>query len=149
HLKKVHLELGGKNSLVVLDDADLELAASNAAWGAYLHQGQICMSTGRLLVHESLAPRLTARLVEKAKSLPVGDPMSNGVALGPLIDKKQLDRVSGIVADSVKAGARLETGGTHDNLFFQPTVLSQVRPGMRAFDEEIFGPVLPITTFRT
>src|SRR5262249_9257018 len=70
-------------------------------------------------------------------------------APGPLISRQQLDRVSGIVADSVKAGARLETGGTYEKLFFQPTVLSQVRPGMRAFDEEIFGPVLPISTFKT
>jgi len=74
HLKKVALELGGKNSLIVLEDADLDLAASSAAWGAWLHQGQICMATGRILAHQSIAAALTARLVAKARALPVGNP---------------------------------------------------------------------------
>src|SRR5262249_11404620 len=83
HLKKVALELGGKNSLIILDDADLDRAASNVAWGAYLHQGQICMSTGRVIVHDKIAGALTERLVHKANHLPVGDPASGQVALGP------------------------------------------------------------------
>ena len=147
HLKKVTLELGGKNRLIILDDADVDLAASCAAWGAYLHQGQICMSTGLVLVHEKVAAKLTDLLVEKATHLPVGDPASQPVALGPLISERQRDRVHAIVQDSVKQGARLAAGGTYDKLFYKPTVLTGVQPGMRCFDEEVFGPVASIVTF--
>ncbi|MBT9598744.1 MAG: benzaldehyde dehydrogenase [Vitreoscilla sp.] len=149
HLKKVSLELGGKSSLIVLDDADLDRAASNVAWGAWLHQGQICMASGRVLVHEKVAPALIERLVGKATHLPVGDPKTGQVALGPMINAKQVARALAIVQDSVAAGAKLEAGGTHENLFFKPTVLSGVRPGMRAFEEEVFGPVVNLTTFAT
>jgi len=147
HLKKVALELGGKNSLIVLDDADLDLAAKNVAWGVYLHQGQICMATGRVLVHEKIAAALTARLVEKAKHLPVGDPSVEQVALGPLINERQRDRVHAIVTQAVQEGAKLEAGGKYEGLFYQPTVLTGVRSSMRAFREEVFGPVANITTF--
>ena len=148
-LKKVSLELGGKNVLIVLDDADLDRAASNAAWGAYLHQGQICMAAGRILVHESIAADLTARLVEKAKHLPVGNPATGQVALGPIINANQVERIKTILNDTIAQGAVLEAGGTHEGLFFKPTVLSNVRPGMRAFDEEVFGPVASIVTFKS
>lgn len=117
HLKKVTLELGGANSLIVLEDADLDIAASNAAWGAFLHQGQICMATNRIIVHESIAPALTQRLVAKAQHLPVGDGASGQVALGPLIDARQCARVHAIVQDSVAAGAQLLAGGTADGVF--------------------------------
>jgi len=147
HLKKVSLELGGANSLIILDDADLDIAASNAAWAAYLHQGQICMAANRILVHQSIAAPLLQRLVAKATHLPVGDGATGQVALGPLIDARQRDRVHAIVQDSIKAGAKLEAGGTHDGLFYKPTVLSGVRPGMRVFDEETFGPVANIISF--
>ena len=147
HLKKVSLELGGANSLLILDDADLDIAASNAAWAAYLHQGQICMAANRILVHESIAAPFLQRLVAKATHLPVGDGATGQVALGPLIDARQRDRVHAIVQDSIKAGAKLEAGGTHDGLFYKPTVLSGVKPGMRVFDEETFGPVANIVTF--
>ncbi|KFF47635.1 benzaldehyde dehydrogenase [Gammaproteobacteria bacterium MFB021] len=147
HLKKVSLELGGKNSLIVLDDADLDQAVSAIAFGAYFHQGQICMATGRVLVHHSIAAELTQRLAAKARQLPVGDPAREQVALGPIIDQRQLDHVKAIVDDSVAAGAVLEAGGTHQELFYAATVLSNVRPGMRAFDEEIFGPVANVIVF--
>ncbi len=147
HLKKVALELGGKNSLIILEDADLDLAAKNVAWGAYLHQGQICMATGRVLVHERIADALTARLVEKAKHLPVGDPATGNVALGPLINEQQRDRVHAIVTQAVAEGAQLLAGGKYQGLFYQPTVLKGVRPSMRAFREEVFGPVANIVTF--
>jgi benzaldehyde dehydrogenase (NAD) len=149
HLKKVSLELGGSNALIVLDDlddADLDLAAGNAAWGAYAHQGQICMASNRILVHSAVAEGLKDRLVAKANHLPVGDPAAEDVALGPLINERQRDRVHGIVQSSVEAGARLEAGGTYDRLFYRPTVLSGVRPGMRVFDEEVFGPVASLVT---
>ena len=147
-LKSVSLELGGNNAFIVLDDADLDAASSNGAWGSYLHQGQICMAAGRHIVHESIAEQYVARLVERARRLPVGDPHRAEVALGPLISKKQLDRVARIVDASVKAGAEVRAGASHEALFYKPTVLARVRPGMPAFDEEIFGPVAPVTTFK-
>jgi benzaldehyde dehydrogenase (NAD) len=147
HLKKVSLELGGKNSLIVLDDADLDLAASNAAWGAYLHQGQICMSSGRILVQQRVAEALAERLAAKAKHLPCGDPYAGQVAIGPLISDAQLQHAKGIVDASIAAGAKLLAGGTHDGLVYHPTVLSGVTPSMPAFREEIFGPVASLTSF--
>lgn len=149
HLKKVTVELGGKSPLLILDDADLDVAASNAAWGAFLHQGQICMASGRILVQESIAEEFTRRLVAKATHLPVGNPATEQVALGPLISERQRDRAHAIIQDSVKAGARLEAGGTYDRLFYKPTVLSNVKPGMRAYHEEVFGPCASIITFKT
>jgi benzaldehyde dehydrogenase (NAD) len=149
HLKKVSLELGGANSLIVLDDADLDAAASAVAFGAWFHQGQICMASNRVLVHEAVAAGLTERMVGKARHLPVGDGASGRVALGPMIDEKQLRRFDAVVKDSVRQGAKLEAGGSFEGLCYQPTVLSGVRPGMRAFDEEPFGPVVNLVTFRT
>ncbi|MRV73017.1 aldehyde dehydrogenase family protein [Duganella sp. FT92W] len=146
-LKKVSLELGGKNSLVILDDADPDIAAANVAWGAYLHQGQICMASGRILLQRGIAAAVTERLLAKASTLPVGDPMSGTVALGPLINGRQVERLHGIVQDSIAAGARLLAGGRHDGRFYQPTVLDGVTPGMRCFEEELFGPVASITVF--
>ena len=147
HLKKVSLELGGKNTLIVLDDADLDLAASNAAWGSYLHQGQICMATGRILVHEKVAEAFADKLAARARKLPVGDPAAGQVALGPLINAHQRDHAHSIVQRSVAAGARLDAGGAFEGLFYQPTVLSGVKPGMPVFEEEVFGPVAALTSF--
>jgi benzaldehyde dehydrogenase (NAD) len=147
HLKKVALELGGKSPLIILDDADPEVAASNAAWGAFLHQGQICMASGRIFVHEKIAEEFTQRLVEHAGRLPVGNPATEEVAIGPLINERQRDRVHAIVTESVAAGAKLEIGGEYERLFYKPTVLSGVKPGMRAFSDEVFGPVANVITF--
>jgi benzaldehyde dehydrogenase (NAD) len=149
HLKKVTLELGGKNSTIVLDDADLDVAASSVAWSAYLHQGQICMATGTVLAHRKVARDLTERLVEKAKKLPVGDPNAGQCALGPLINERQLERVEGIVKDAVAKGAVLRAGGTYEKLFYQPTVLEEAKPGMRVLEEEVFGPVVAVVPFDT
>lgn len=148
-LKKVSLELGGNNALIVLDDADLDAAVNNAAWGAFLHQGQICMASSRIFVQAGVAAEFTKKLAERASHLPVGDGASGQVALGPVISLKQLQRVQGILNDSVKAGAKIETGGKAKDLFHEATVLSGVKPGMRAFDEETFGPVANIIVFKT
>jgi benzaldehyde dehydrogenase (NAD) len=149
HLKKVSLELGGKNALIILEDADLDLAARNAAWAAYLHQGQICMSAGRILVHEAIANEFTAKLVARANALPIGDPHTAEVAIGPMISSSQRDHALKVVEASVAAGARLLAGGESDGLFITPTVLAGVTPGMPAYAEEIFGPVAAVTTFAT
>ncbi len=149
HLKKVSLELGGANNLIVLEDADLDAAASAVAFGAWFHQGQICMASNRVLVQESVLDGLKQRLVGKATHLPVGDGASGTVALGPMIDAKQLGRFDKLVKDTVEAGARLEAGGSHDGLCYKPTVLSGVKPGMRSFDEEPFGPLVNLVAFTT
>jgi benzaldehyde dehydrogenase (NAD) len=146
-LKRVLLELGGNSALVVLDDADLDRAASNGAWGSFLHQGQICMSTSRHLVHESVADEYLERLAARTEVLTVGNPHTDEVALGPLINDQQLARVDGIVRNSEAAGAKVVTGGTHEGLYYRPTVLANVTPEMPAFKDEIFGPVAPVTTF--
>jgi benzaldehyde dehydrogenase (NAD) len=147
-LKRVVLELGGNSPLVVLDDADVEAASSAGAWGSFLHQGQICIAVSRHLVHESLVEEYTAALVERAQRLPVGNPATEEVALGPIINEKQITRVQRIVDDSVSQGAELLAGGTHDGPFFKPTVLGGVTTSMPAYAEEIFGPVAPVIAFR-
>jgi benzaldehyde dehydrogenase (NAD) len=147
-LKRVSLELGGNNALIVLDDADLEIASSAGAWGAFLHQGQVCMTAGRHIVLESVADEYLERLSKRAEQLPVGDPFTEQVALGPLINAEQLANVDRIVSESVSAGAEVRTGATHDRLFYRPTVLAGVTTAMAAFREEIFGPVAPVIVVR-
>jgi len=148
-LKKCTLELGGNNAMIVLDDADLEAAISGAAWGAFLHQGQICMQAGRHLVHRSVVDRYAQMLKIRAEKLHVGDPNVGPAHLGPIINDKQANRIERIVQDAVKAGAKVLAGGVRDGAFYPPTVLSEVRPDMAAFSDEIFGPVAPITVFDT
>jgi benzaldehyde dehydrogenase (NAD) len=147
NLKRVVLELGGNSPLVVLEDADIEAASSAGAWGSFLHQGQICLAVSRHIVHESIAADYVKALAERASHLPVGNPDTSEVALGPIINQKQVDRVQGIVDGSVSQGAEVVTGGKHEDLFYEPTVLSGVTSSMPAFTDEIFGPVAPVITF--
>jgi benzaldehyde dehydrogenase (NAD) len=147
HLKRVHLELGGNSAMIVLDDIDLEKSVSVGAFGSFMHQGQVCMTTGRHLVQRTIADEYTAKLAEHADHLPIGNPATEQVALGPIIDEKQRDRVHGIVTESVAAGARLAAGGTYEGLFYRPTVLADVPTDSRAYLEEIFGPVAPVVPF--
>lgn len=149
HLKKVALELGGKNPLIILDDADMDAAVANGSWASWLHQGQICMSAGKHLVHESIAEEYVSRMAEKAKVLPVGNPATEQVALGPLITAAQAQRVNRIISETLDAGARLRAGGQSNGLFFPATVIDNVKPGMAAYEEEIFGPVVSVTSFKT
>jgi acyl-CoA reductase-like NAD-dependent aldehyde dehydrogenase len=145
-LKRVALELGGNSPMIVLDDCDLEAASSAGAWGSFLHQGQVCMATSRHIVHRKVAAAYVEKLAARAEALRVGDPFrEEQVAIGPLINEKQLNRVQGIVTDSVAAGAKLVTGGTHQALSYKPTVLAEVGVQTRAFQDEIFGPVAPVT----
>lgn len=149
HLKRAHLELGGNSALIVLDDADLDQAISAALFGSFFYQGQICMTIGRHLVHQSRYPEYVARLAAKADALPVGNPATEQVALGPLIDSHQRDRVHQLVTSSVAAGARLAAGGTYRDLFYRPTVLADAGPSIPAYEQEVFGPVASVTPFAT
>lgn len=149
YLKRAHLELGGNSAIIVLEDADLDLAASAGAWGSFLHQGQICMTAGRHIVHESIADEYVAKLAEKAKNLPVGNPATGEVALGPIIDNRQLQNIHRLVTDSVASGATLVAGGEFDGLYYRPTVLDNVRPDTPAYCQEVFGPVAPVIRFRS
>ncbi len=149
HLKRVHLELGGNSPLIVLDDADLKAACSAGAFGSFFHQGQVCMASSRHLVQAGVAEEYTAIMAGKAEHLPVGNPATDQVALGPIIDARQRDNIHRIVTSSVESGARLAAGGTYDNLFYKATVLADVPVTAPAYTEEIFGPVAPITAFGT
>ncbi len=148
-LKKVSLELGGNNAFVVLDDADLDAAASAGAYAAFQFQGQVCFATGRHIVHRSIAAAYTELLAEKAARLRTGDPYREDVDLGPIVNEKQLARVDDIVRRSVEQGARLVVGGTHEGLFYRPTVLADVTRSAPVWTEETFGPVAPVVTFET
>jgi len=145
HLKRVHLELGGNSALLVLADVDVEKAVKAAAFGSFFHQGQVCMTTGRHLVDASIADEYVERLAGRATAIVVGNPHTSDVGLGPLIDAGQRDNVHAIVTRSVDQGATLVTGGTYEGLFYRPTVLSDVPPSSAAFEQEIFGPVAPVT----
>jgi benzaldehyde dehydrogenase (NAD) len=149
HLKRVHLELGGNSALIVMADVDLEKAVSVGAFGSFMHQGQICMTTGRHLVDSTIAHDYATLLAEHAEHLPVGDPASGQVALGPLIDAKQRDRVHALVRGSVDAGAKLLAGGTYEELFYRPTVLADVPTNSPAYIEEVFGPVAPVVAYES
>lgn len=148
HLKKVSLELGGKNALLILDDADLELAVNNAVWGTFLHQGQICMATGRILVQRRLHDAFVERLLARVASLRAGDPWADPeVLVGPLINAGQRDHCHRIVQAAIAAGAQLAVGGGYEGLVYQPSVLTAVTADNPAFTEEIFGPVAVVTAF--
>jgi benzaldehyde dehydrogenase (NAD) len=144
-LRPVRLELGGSNAFVVLDDADIDLAASCAMVASLEFQGQTCISASRHIVLRDVADEYVEAVTRRVEAITVGDPF-DGVDLGPLVSEKQRDRVhDDIVGKSVAMGARKVTGGTYEGLFYRPTVLTDVEPGMPAFDEEIFGPVIPVT----
>jgi|TARA_R110002050_G_scaffold245808_3_gene383424 benzaldehyde dehydrogenase (NAD) len=147
--KKSALELGGNNAFVVLDDADITGASSCAAWGTFLHQGQICMQSGRHIVQESIADAYIDALRERATDLAIGDPNKEQVHLGPMINESQAARVISLINESVAMGAKVECGGKREGVFIQPTILSKVTPDMPIFKEEIFGPVAPVMTFVT
>ena len=143
-LKGVTLELGGKNPLIVLADADLGYAAKSAAFSAFLHQGEICLSVDRVIVEAPVVEAFTQRLTELAANLPVGDPALPTTFIGPVISDKQIQRIDALVQDAVAKGARLLTGGTYEDRLYRPTVLTDITPAMRIYYEETFGPVTSI-----
>ena len=144
HLKPVLLELGGKSPLVVLDDADLDAAVAAAAFGAFMNQGQICMSTERIVVDEAVADAFAEKLAAKAKTLPAGDPREGKTPLGSLVAPEAAQRLLGLVQDAVQKGATLLAGGEANGTLMGATLLDRVTPAMRVYGEESFGPVVSI-----
>ncbi|WP_186145928.1 aldehyde dehydrogenase family protein [Burkholderia gladioli] len=140
-MKKVTLELGGKNPLIVLRDADLDYAVRAACFGIFFHQGQVCMANSRILVEAPIYDAFAERFVERASSYAVGDPRDPATVIGPLIRGSRCGVIDGQIEDAVSKGARLLLGGTHEGNFYRPTVLADVTAGMRIYDEESFGPV--------
>jgi acyl-CoA reductase-like NAD-dependent aldehyde dehydrogenase len=147
-LKPVLLELGGKAPLIVLEDADLEEAVNAAAFGAFMNQGQICMSTERIVVVDAIADRFAQAFAAKAASLPAGDPRSGKVFLGSVIDGSAAERVDALVADALAKGAVKLCGGTRQGTIIQATVLDRVTRDMRIYGEESFGPIVGIVRVR-
>jgi aldehyde dehydrogenase (NAD+) len=144
HLKKVTLELGGNDPLIVLKDADVDYAVNAATFGRFNHQGQICMSSKRIIVERPLAARFTRKFVEKVRTLKVGDPQDPDTIIGPLINQGQVHKLHKQVQEAIKQGAKLVCGGKYDRCCYYPTVLTNVAPDMNIAREETFGPVAPI-----
>ena len=144
HLKRVLLELGGKAPLVVLADADLDRAVAAASFGSFMHHGQICMSTERIVIDRSVAEEFAHKLGERANLLKVGDPRERDTQIGPLVNEDALERVTAHFEDSVAGGAKVIAGGKAHGLYFEPTVLTDVTPEMRVYSEESFGPIVAI-----
>jgi acyl-CoA reductase-like NAD-dependent aldehyde dehydrogenase len=148
HLKKIALELGGKDPLIILADADMDRAVNAAVFGRFMHQGQICMSVEKIIVEEPIAEEFTERFVAKTKTLKVGNPREPANIIGPIINQKQLEKVHDHVADALEKGATLLCGGEYEGLFYQPTVLTDVTPEMKVYREETFGPVAPVVAVK-
>ena len=138
------LELGGFNPLIVLADADMDYAVNASAFGAYLHQGQICMSTRKIIVERSIAEEFTSRLAEKTKTLKAGDPKEHDTIIGPLINEDALAMVKSRVEDAVAKGARLLAGGEAVGSCFQATLVTDVPEDSDLARHETFGPVAAI-----
>ena len=142
------MELGGNNAHIVTENADLDRAVDAGVFGAFAHQGQVCISINRHLVHESLYDEYVERLAERADSLPMGDPSEDEDAvIGPIINESQRDAMLELVEESVEQGATVEAGGDGDGLFVEPTVLSDVANDMPVAAEEHFGPIAPVIPF--
>ena len=149
NLKKVSLELGGKDPMIICDDADIEIAAQGASWGGFVNAGQVCTSIERVYVFENVMDQFTEAIIEEAKKVVLGDPMKEDTHIGPMASKLQQEKAIEKVNQAIKDGARLLAGGSvPENLdrgyFYQPTVLDNIEPNMEIITEEAFSPVLPI-----
>ena len=149
NLKKVSLELGGKDPMIICDDADIEIAAQGASWGGFVNAGQVCTSIERVYVFENVIDQFTEAIIEEAKKVVLGDPMKEDTHIGPMASKLQQEKAIEKVNQAIKDGARLLAGGSvPENLdrgyFYQPTVLDNIEPNMEIITEEAFSPVLPI-----
>ena len=154
NLKKVSLELGGKDPVIVCDDADVEVAAKGSAWGGFVNAGQVCTSVERVYVFDNIADQFTEALVEEAKKVKLGDPMEKGTDVGPMSSKTQFSNTITKVDLAKKEGARVLTGGQRSDqfekgYFYEPTVFDQVSPGMDIVMEEAFSPVIPVQRIKS
>ena len=154
-LKKVALELGGKNPQVIFPDADLESAADAVVFGVYFNVGQCCNSGSRIIVHEDIAPAFTARVVDLSKQVAFGDPLDPATQVGAIVSRDHGAKIDAYVTAARKAGAEVALGGAPLEVpglspqFYQPTIVTGVTPDMAIAREEVFGPVLTVLTFRT
>lgn len=145
HLKRCLLELGGKSPLVILADADIESAVKSAIFGSFLYQGQICMSTERIIVDAEIADQFVAKFAARAKELPAGDPMKNGqCAIGPMVSHANGPRLNALIDDALAKGAKLVCGGHADGASMPATILDHVNRTMKIYDEETFGPITTV-----
>jgi aldehyde dehydrogenase (NAD+) len=149
--KRLHLEMGGKNAILILEDADVDLAVEGAVWGAFGTTGQRCTASSRLLVHEDIVGEFTEKLVARARTLQVGNGLAPGVQVGPLVSERQRETVARYVEIGMREGAtllcggeKLTEGGLSRGWFFAPTVFGDATPDMRISREEIFGPVTTV-----
>ncbi len=153
HLKRCSLELGGKNPHIIFADADLDAALDPVVFGVYFNMGECCNSGSRLLLQESIADEFSERVLELARTVPVGDPLDESTKVGAIINESQLQKIHTYVQSGTNLGARLRIGGnrmpTLNGRFFEPTIFDGVTPEMPIAQEEIFGPVLSILTFKT
>ena len=149
-LKKVSLEMGGKNAVIVMDDADLELAAQGIVWGAFGTSGQRCTATSRVIVHEKVKEDLEKHILEEMKNLKIGDGLNDDIKVGPIINQGGIDKIKKYIEIGKEEG-KLLTGGSEltegkyeSGYYFEPTLFTDVKPNARIAQEEIFGPVLSI-----
>ncbi len=147
-LKKVSLELGGNNALIVLDDADLDQATMIGAWSSFHYQGQTCITAGRHIVTEGIAKAYADGLAARANAITVGNTVTENVGLGPMINQRQLDRAKDLLTDAIDQGATVIAGGTTDGPFFRPTVVTGVPAHSKLWTEEIFAPIAPIVVVK-
>ena len=148
-LKKVSLELGGNNALLVLDDADVEQATMIGAWSAYHYQGQTCITAGRHIVQRGAADAYVAGLAARATAITMGNTVTEEVGLGPMINSRQIERAQAMLAEAVAEGAKIVTGGEVDGPYFRPTVVTGVSRESRLWNEEIFAPIAPVLVVDT
>jgi aldehyde dehydrogenase (NAD+) len=155
-LKRVSLELGGKNAQIVMSDADLDLALEGVLWGAFGTAGQRCTATSRLILHEAIHDKFLALLIKRAEKLCLGNGLEPTTEIGPVINQKQLDKILSYIRVGTDEGAKLETGGERytdgackSGFFIRPTIFSNAAPEMRLATEEIFGPVLTVIKIKS
>jgi benzaldehyde dehydrogenase (NAD) len=148
HLKPCLLELGGKAPFLVLEDADLDEAVKAAAFGAFMNQGQICMSTERIIVVEAVAEAFAAKFAAKVAAMPTGDPREGKTPLGAVVDQKTVNHVNALIEDALAKGARLLAGGTGESVLMPATVVDGVTEAMKLYRDESFGPVVAMIRAR-
>ncbi|MGA3190305.1 MAG: NAD-dependent succinate-semialdehyde dehydrogenase [Bryobacteraceae bacterium] len=149
-MKRLSLELGGHAPFLIFEDADIDAAVREVCNSKFRNAGQTCVCVNRIYVHESISEVFTNRLAKAVRALKVGDPLDEKTQIGPLVDAQGLEKVSSHVTDAVSKGARIVTGGSAlEGLYYSPTVLTDLKPGMIILEEETFGPVAPVMTFRS